>query len=66
MRVGKVSYLNAMPLFYSLRGFEIVEGHPSYLVKLLRSGEIDAGIVSSVEYFFNPQDYYVLPDISIS
>ncbi len=66
LRVGKVSYLNTLPLFYSLKGFEITEGHPAELVKALREGRIDAGIVSSVEYFFNPEDYYVIPEVSIS
>ncbi len=66
LRVGKVSYLNALPFFYSLRGFSVTEGHPAELVKALREGRIDAGIVSSVEYFFNPSDYWVLPDLSIS
>ncbi len=66
MRIGKVSYSNTIPLFYSLKGFDIVEGHPSELVKKLRTGDIDAGIVSSVEVFFNPEDYFILPDMSIS
>ncbi len=66
LKVGRVSYTNTLPLFYSLRGFEIVEGHPSELVEKLRKGEIQAGIVSSAELFFNPESYYVLPDISIS
>jgi len=66
MKVGKVSFSNTTPLFYSLEGFEIVEGVPSELVLKLRKGEIGAGIVSSVEYFFNPDLYYILPDISIS
>ncbi|AAC07130.1 menaquinone biosynthesis protein [Aquifex aeolicus] len=65
-KVGKVSYLNTLPLFYSLEGFEVVEGVPSELVEKLRRGEIHAGIVSSVEYFFNPQDYFILSGISIS
>ena len=66
LRVGRVSYKNTIPLFYKLEGFEIVEGVPSYLVKLLREGKIDAGIVSSAEYFFNADKYLILPDISIS
>lgn len=65
-RVGKVGYSNTLPLFYSLRGFELVEGHPSELVKKLRAGEIEAGIVSSAEYFFHPEEYFVLPKVSIS
>ena len=66
LRIGKVSYLNTLPLFYNLEGFEIVEGHPPELVKLLREGKIDAGIVSSAEYFFNPESYWVIPDLSVS
>jgi chorismate dehydratase len=66
LRVGKVRYLNTVPLFYRLEGYQVVEGHPHELVKKIREGEIDAGIVSSVEYFFNPDKYFVLRDISIS
>ncbi|WP_461830029.1 menaquinone biosynthesis protein [Aquifex sp.] len=66
LRVGRVSYKNTIPLFYKLSGFEVIEGVPSHLVKLLREGKIDAGIVSSAEYFFNPDKYLILPDISIS
>ena len=66
LRIGKVVYTNTLPLFYRMDGFEVVEGHPSELVKLLREGRIDAGIVSSAEYFFNPESYWVLPDISVS
>ncbi len=66
LRVGKVSYLNTEPLFYRLEGFDIVEGSPTELVKDLREGKIDAGIVSSAEVFLNPELYRVLPGISIS
>ncbi len=66
LRVGRVSYKNTIPLFYKLSGFEVIEGVPSHLVRLLREGKIDAGIVSSVEYFFNWDKYFILPNISIS
>ncbi len=68
LRIGKVYYLNTIPLFEFVDcGFvELVEGSPSELVHLLRKGEIDGGIVSSVEYFLNGDNYCVLPDISIS
>jgi len=64
--VGRVSFSNTVPLFYRLTGFEVVEGLPSELALKLRRGEIGAGIVSSVEYFFNPHLYLVLPGVSIS
>ncbi len=67
-KVGKVNYMNTLPLFYrwSDAEIELVEGHPSYLVELLRMGEIQAGIVSSVEYLLSPQDYVYVPNVSIS
>ena len=67
-KVGKVNYLNTLPIFYKWQDpqIELVEGDPSYLVDLLRNGYIQAGIVSSVEYLLNPQDYVYVPDVSIS
>ncbi len=66
IRIGRVDYLNTLPLFYRLDDFTVVKGHPADLVKKIREGEIDAGIISSAEYFFNPDDYFVLPRISVS
>lgn len=68
IKVGKVSYLNTLPLFYSWDTQEVslIEGHPSELVKKLRAGQIQAGIVSSVEFLLHPEDYRVVPGISIS
>ncbi|WP_448588522.1 menaquinone biosynthesis protein [Thermocrinis sp.] len=67
-KIGKVSYLNTLPLFYKFTDpeLELVEGHPSHLVSLLRKGEIQAGIVSSVEYILHPELYRIVPDVSIS
>ncbi len=66
LRIGKVKYLNTLPLFYRFNRFELVEGHPSELVEKLRKGEIDGGIVSSVELLLNRDKYLFLPDVSIS
>jgi len=67
-KVGKVSYLNTVPLFYRFEDpkIELVEGEPSYLVSLLREGKIHAGIVSSVEYLFNRSQYRVVPGLCIA
>ncbi|SHK54121.1 menaquinone biosynthesis protein [Thermocrinis minervae] len=67
-RVGKVAYLNTLPLFYRWDApeVELVDGHPSDLVRKLRYGEIHAGIVSSVEYLMNSHLYTYVPDVSIS
>ncbi|WP_448584423.1 menaquinone biosynthesis protein [Thermocrinis sp.] len=67
-KIGKVSYLNTLPLFYKFEDpkIELIEGHPSELVSLLRSGKIQAGIVSSVEYMFHPDQYRIISNLSIS
>ncbi|NAZ07073.1 MAG: hypothetical protein GU344_03840 [Thermocrinis sp.] len=67
-KVGKVSYLNTVPLFYRFEDpkIELVEGEPSYLVSLLKDGKIHAGIVSSVEYLFNRSQYRVVPRLCIA
>ncbi len=66
VKVGKVKYLNTLPLFYEFNGFKLVEGHPSELVFKLRKGKIQAGIVSSVEYLLNRDLYFFLPNVSIA
>lgn len=68
IKVGRVSYLNTLPLFYSWNASEVelVEGHPSQLVDMLRKNLIQAGIVSSAEYLLNPDYYRVVQGISIS
>ncbi len=68
LRIGVVDYLNTIPLFLDMDEFTVksVRGTPTFLIEKLRSGEIDGGIVSSVEYIINDNDYCILPGISIS
>ncbi|MCA8940421.1 MAG: menaquinone biosynthesis protein, partial [Planctomycetes bacterium] len=57
MRLGVVNFLNALPLWDALRdreGVELVPAMPSELARLLRTGEIDAGLLPVIEYFRNP------------
>ena len=63
IKVGKVGYLNTLPLFYKWDTSQtvLVEGHPSELVDRLRKGELHAGIVSSVENLFHKEDYLIDP-----
>jgi len=71
-RIGSVPYLNARPLvaWFSdteegrRSGFDVVEEPPSVLAKMLASGEIDCGLLSSIE-LFRPGYGYV-PEIGIS
>ncbi len=68
IKVGKVKYLNTMPLFYRWKdpSIELIEGHPSELAYRLREGDLQAGIVSSVEYIINKELYEFVPNVSIS
>jgi chorismate dehydratase len=72
LRVGKVSFINTLPIFYPLESgavrhdFQIIEGTPVDLNGLLAAGELDLGLVSSVEYGRRFERYLLLPDLSIS
>ena len=72
LSLGKVGYLNVLPIFYPLEAgivphpFAIVHGTPAYLCGLMARGELDVGVVSSIEYARHPDRYFILPDLSIS
>lgn len=55
VRVGAVSYLNAMPLAYGLEGLapriQLELDVPSRLADRLGQGELDVALIPSVEYF---------------
>lgn len=72
LRLGRISYLNVLPIYYPLEAgivahpFELVSGPPAYLNRLMAEGELDLSVVSSIEYARHAEQYYVLPDLSIS
>ena len=72
LRVGKIPYLNLLPIFRALEtGFPVeyvrfVLGHPSELNRKLRAGELDISPSSSIEYGKHPERYLLCPDVSIS
>ena len=70
LRIGRIAYLNVAPYFHYLQeeGFagEIVSGVPSELNAMLSDGSIDACPSSSYEYGLHADDYFLLPDHSIS
>ena len=73
MKIGKVRYLNTKPVYYGLEvgaipkgeGWTFVEDTPSALNAMLRNGELDLSVVSSVEYAQHWRDYYILPNLCI-
>jgi chorismate dehydratase len=72
LRIGRISYLNLLPIFRTLElerdcsGYEFVDGYPSALNAMLREGRIDVSPSSSIEYLRRPGDYYLIDGHSIS
>ena len=67
VRLGVVSYLNAVPTVHGLGGearFEIVRDLPSRIAARLHAGEIDLGLIPSIEYAEG--DYEIVPGIAIA
>jgi len=72
IRFGRIQYLNVLPIYFALEnlfgenGFELLSGTPADLNARMRQGQVDAGSISSLEYGRHPQDYLLLPGLSIS
>ena len=71
MRISLVHYLNSAPLGWAfLRGpfrdmYEVVPSSPAGCADQLSSGEVDIGLIPSIEYQLIP-DLEIIPEISIS
>ncbi len=66
LRLGVVSYLNAAPTVYGLEreeGFRLVRDVPSRVADLLHAGEVDLGLIPSVEYAEG--NYAIVPGVAI-
>ncbi len=66
LRLGVVSYLNAVPTVHGLDadpGFRLVREVPSRVADLLHAGEVDLGLIPSIEYAAG--DYAIVPGIAI-
>jgi chorismate dehydratase len=66
VRLGAVSYLNAAPPVHGLDGdpsFRVEREVPSRVARRLHAGEVDLGLVPSVEYAFG--DYAIVPGVAI-
>ena len=62
-----VSYLNVEPMVHGLRAdprFEVVAAVPSRVAEMLHAGEVDLGVIPSIEYA--GRDYAIVPGIGIS
>jgi chorismate dehydratase len=67
--LGAVGYLNARPLVYGLDKrsdlFELRFDVPSKCATLLHAGEIDLGMIPSIEYLRGPVAYSIVPGLGI-
>jgi len=66
VRLGAVSYLNAAPPVHGLDGdpaFRVEREVPSRVARRLHAGDVDLGLVPSIEYAFG--DYAIVPGVAI-
>jgi len=66
LRLGAVSYLNAEPTVHGLvreSGFRVEREVPSRVAERLHAGEVDLGLVPSIEYAFGR--YAIVPGVAI-
>ncbi len=72
IRVGKPSYINAIPYFFGLEEsldcceLNFLDAVPSVLNQSIREGKVDITLASSIEYAKNSDSYYILPDLGLS
>jgi chorismate dehydratase len=72
MRLGRIPWINCYPIYGAIdRGLvrvpaDLVTGTASELNDLLAAGELQASVVSAVEYARNAAAYHLLPDLAIT
>ena len=68
VRLGAVGYLNARPLVFGLDRsprFDLRYDVPSECARLLHAGDIDLGLIPSIEYL-RGDSYRIVPDVAIA
>lgn len=72
IRIGHFEFLNGYPLYYGLEKgagwgcFQLVNGVPTELNRLLLDGQLDISPVSSIEYAAHADELLLFPRISIT
>jgi len=69
LNIGEISYANVFPIFNMLKkyeGLKFISAFPSFLNRAVREGGVDVTPCSSIEYARNSDNYFIIPDISIS
>lgn len=71
IRLGRIGYLNVLPLHYPLEqgilsgNFELVAGPPAELNNLMDQGKLDLSGCSCIEYARHPDKYVIVPQLAI-
>lgn len=71
VKVGRISYLNVLPIYYPLESgiiennFEFLYGPPAKLNKMMSEGLMHIASNSCVEYLRHSEQYLLLPDLAI-
>ena len=68
IRLGAVGYLNARPLVFGLDRsprFDLRYDLPSECARLLHAGDVDVGLIPSIEYL-RGDSYRIVPDLAIT
>jgi chorismate dehydratase len=72
MKIGQTYFKNTDFIYYPLvhgklsANIEYVRAHPPELGEMLKKGDVDIAPTSSILYAQNSQDFWILPDFSIS
>ncbi len=70
-RMGRIGYLNVLPIYYPLESgriaheFELVSAPPAMLNEMMSRGELHISSASCFEYAKHPEKYLLVPDLSI-
>jgi chorismate dehydratase len=70
-RMGRMGYLNVLPIYHALESgeiphpYELVYGPPAELNRRMAAGEMLAASTSCVEYARRPERYLLLPNLAI-
>ncbi len=70
IRVGRISYVNAVPFYHRLKGndsidLEFLADCPARINQAMHEGKVDIAPVSSLEYLNHQKNYMILPDLVI-
>lgn len=69
LRLGAIGYLNTRPLIAGLEQvdtFELRYGAPALCASQLREGQVDLGLIPSIEYARSTEPYCIVPHVAIA